>query len=414
MKRIIFLNRYFYPDHSAASQLLTDLAFHLATQGIQVCVITSCQIYDDPHAELPLDETVNRVKIIRVRTSRFGKRRLLGRAFDYLTYYFGAAWHLFKVVNQQDVIVAKTDPPLISIIAAVIAKSHGAILVNWIQDLFPEVATVLGVKGIGLIQSLLRYIRNFSLRIAMYNVVLGNQMAQRLISEGVMSDKIKVIPNWADGNQIVPIERDQNKLRYEWDLQNKFVVGYSGNMGRAHEFGTIIDAVELLKEIPNIAFLFIGNGAQRDWIMQEAEKRRLKNVLFKPYQARDQLSLSLSVSDVHLISLQPALEGLIVPSKFYGIAAAGRPIIYIGDSEGEIPQILREGGCGYTVDIGNAEDLASHIKNMSLKRVESRNMGRRSRYVFEKQFDKILAMNEWKTLVIENVNAVKNTLQHAG
>jgi glycosyltransferase involved in cell wall biosynthesis len=120
------------------------------------------------------------------------------------------------------------------------------------------------------------------------------------------------------------------------------------------------------------------------------------------------------VSDVHLISLQPALEGLIVPSKFYGIAAAGRPIIYIGDSEGEIPQILREGGCGYTVDIGNAEDLASHIKNMSLKRVESRNMGRRSRYVFEKQFDKILAMNEWKTLIIENVNAVKNTLQHAG
>src|SRR5205823_7884289 len=71
-------------------------------------------------------------------------------------------------------------------------------------------------------------------------------------------------------------------------------------------------------------------------------------------------------------------SGLIVPSKFYGITAAGRPIIYIGDSEGEIPQILREGGCGYTVDIGNAENLASHIKNMSLKRVESRNMGRKA------------------------------------
>jgi colanic acid biosynthesis glycosyl transferase WcaI len=120
------------------------------------------------------------------------------------------------------------------------------------------------------------------------------------------------------------------------------------------------------------------------------------------------------VPDVHLISLQPKLEGLIVPSKFYGIAAAGRPIIYIGDSEGEIPRILREGGCGYTVDIGNAGNLASHIKNMSLKPVESRDMGRRSRCVFEKRFDKMLAMDEWKMLITESVSGVKNTLQHAG
>lgn len=413
MGAVVFINRYFYPDHSAASQLLSDLAFHFATQGVPVCVIASCQIYDDPHAELPLEETVNRVKIIRVRTSRFGRQRLWGRTLDYLTFYFSAIRYLLKTVKEGDIVIAKTDPPLISVLAAIIAKFHNAVFINWIQDLFPEIAITLGVKGIHIVEPLLRYIRNYSLRAAKYNVVLGDRMAQRLISEGVMPNKIKMIHNWSDGDQIKPVESHENELRYAWDLQNRFVVGYSGNMGRAHEFGTIIDAVELLKETPNIVFLFIGDGAQRAWIAQEADKRGLKNIIFKPYQPREQLSLSLTVPDVHLISLQPQLEGLIVPSKFYGIAAAGRPVIYIGDSEGEIPRILREGGCGYTVDIGSAGDLASHIKNMSLKPVESRDMGRRSRCVFEKRFDKMLAMNEWKMLITESVSGVKNTLQYA-
>jgi glycosyltransferase involved in cell wall biosynthesis len=159
------------------------------------------------------------------------------------------------------------------------------------------------------------------------------------------------------------------------------------------------DAAELLKETSNIVFLFIGDGAQRAWIAQEADKRGLKNIIFKPYQPREQLSLSLTVPDVHLISLQPALEGLIVPSKFYGIAAAGRSVIYIGDPEGEIPRILREEGCGYTVTVGNAKGLADCIKGLSLELFKSCDMGRKVRSAFEKRFDKILALNEWKMLI---------------
>jgi colanic acid biosynthesis glycosyl transferase WcaI len=414
MGAVVFINRYFYPDHAAASQLLSDLAFYLAKQNFDVTVVTSRQIYDDPLNELPSEEIINGVRIKRVRTSRFGRQRLWGRTVDYLTFYPSAIGYLLKTVRKADIVIAKTDPPLVSVLVAIIAKFHNAVFINWIQDLFPEVAITLGVKGINIVEPLLRYIRNYSLCVAKYNVVLGDRMAQRLISEGIMANRIKVIHNWSDGDQIKPVEGHENELRYAWGLQDKFVVGYSGNMGRAHEFGTIIDAAGLLKEAPNIVFLFIGDGAQRAWIAQEADKRGLKNIIFKPYQPREQLPLSLTVPDVHLISLQPELEGLIVPSKFYGIAAAGRPIIYIGDSEGEIPRILREGGCGYTVDIGNAGNLASHIKNMSLKPVESRDMGRRSRCVFEKRFDKMLAMDEWKMLITESVSGVKNTLQHAG
>jgi colanic acid biosynthesis glycosyl transferase WcaI len=248
------------------SQLLSDLAFYLAKQNFNVTVITSRQIYDDPLHELPSKEIINGVKINRVRTSRFGRRRLWGRTFDYLTFYLSAIWYLLKTLRSDDIVIAKTDPPLISVLAALIAKPHNAIFINWVQDLFPEVAITLGVKGISIVEPLLRYIRNYSLHAAKYNVVLGDRMAQRLISEGVMPNKIKMIHNWSDGDQIKPVESHENELRYAWGLQNRFVVGYSGNMGRAHEFGTIIDAVELLKETPNIVFLFIGDGAQRAWI----------------------------------------------------------------------------------------------------------------------------------------------------
>jgi hypothetical protein len=142
--KTIFINRFFYPDHSATSQLLSDLAFHLVKTGVAVHVFTSRQVSDDPNATLPSQDFEQGVRITRVWTTRFGRQTLLGRTFDYLTFYFSAAWSLFALVKPGDIVVAKTDPPLISIVAAMVVKSRGAKLINWIQDLFPEVAGALG------------------------------------------------------------------------------------------------------------------------------------------------------------------------------------------------------------------------------------------------------------------------------
>jgi hypothetical protein len=155
-------------------------------------------------------------------------------------------------------------------------------------------------------------------------------MANYLSSQGIPQSQITVIHNWADGQAIQPLAAENNPLRTEWQLQDKFVVGYSGNLGRAHEFTTILEAATQLIEDPQIVFLFIGSGPQKLWLEAEVNKRHLTNVLFKPYQPRECLGDSLTVPDVHLISLRPSLEGLMVPSKFYGIAAAGRPVLYLG------------------------------------------------------------------------------------
>ena len=247
--------------------------------------------------------------------------------------------------------------------------------------------------------------RNFSLHTARYNVVLGNRMAHRLMGEGIRPDTIKVIHNWADGNEIIPIERNVNPLRKSWGLENKFVVGYSGNMGRAHEFETILAGAEILDKADDIQFIFIGSGAQRTWLGTEVQRRKVKNISFKPYQPRDGLNLSLNVPDVHLISLLPSMEGLIVPSKFYGIAAVGRPTIYVGDLNGEIPNILKTAACGYTVPIGDSRGLAVRVLEMSHDLEQAKKMGERAREVFDQQYEKRHAFAAWDLLLSQVGNA---------
>ena len=406
MLRVFFLNRFFHPDHSATSQLLTDLTIHLAKTGIAVHVITSGQVYDDPNSTLPSYDLIQGVRVTRVWTTRFGRQNLPGRTFDYLTFYLCAAWSLFALLKPGDVVVAKTDPPLISVVAAMVAKVRGAKLINWIQDLFPEVAGALYVGGIGRLAGLLRSVRNWSLRTASKNVVIGEGMAKKLAGEGIKPDAIQVIHNWADGRAIQPVDRDKNDLRREWHIQDRFVVGYSGNIGRAHEFDTILDAAERLKDVTNIVFLFIGGGAHRDRIEEEARRRSLENIMFKTYQPRDQLALSLTVPDVHLISLQPSLEGLIVPSKLYGIAAAGRPTIFIGSKHGEIPHILREAQCGFSVEKGQAEEVSRIIRELADDKETCLRLGRRARALFDQRFDTRHAMEAWEAVIAATANPI--------
>ncbi len=397
---IIFLNRFFYPDHSATSQLLADLAFDLANEGYMVRVITSRQRYNDPLANLAAREVINDVEIYRVWTSTFGRSLLLGRVIDYATFYGSSFLRLWLIVRPGNIIVAKTDPPLISVIAALVAKLKSASLVNWVQDLFPEVAKALRIKGVGgLSFKLLTYLRNTSLKNASANVVLGELMAERLREEGVKPEKIKIIHNWADSDRMRPIPPGENPLRQEWGLQDRFVVGYSGNLGRAHSFEALLHAATELRGVERIAFLIIGDGAQLDAFKKEIARRGLRSFVFKPYQPRNILSESLSVSDCHLVSLLPELEGFIVPSKFYAIAAVGRPVLFVGDKDGEIPRLLGTYECGFTVSLENSGDLAKRIFQLYGDRQLTANLGRRARTLFESQFSSREALPKWRDVL---------------
>jgi glycosyltransferase involved in cell wall biosynthesis len=399
MAKIVFVNRYFFPDHSATSQLLSDLAFDLAGRGQNIHVVTGGQLYNDPLATLPSNEEVRGVHVHRVRSSRFGRSRLWGRMLDYLTFYLGASWHLLRSVGKGDIVVAKTDPPMLSVCALFVVKMKQGVLVNWVQDLFPEVATAMGVYGVRWVAPMLQRLRNRSLEHGRYNVVLGEIMAKRLHGEGIPSDRITIIENWADGDVLQPVPKEDNPLLLEWRLEGKFVLGYSGNMGHVHEFKTMIDAAELLKAAEEIIFVFVGDGIARGWLEAEVARRNLTNIQFRPYQTTDRLRWSLSVPDVHFISLRPELEGLIVPSKFYGVTAAGRPVIYVGDPDGEIPHILRRERCGWTFRIGEVTALARFILALSESPDDVTDAGARARLVFERRYARPRALDTWRELL---------------
>jgi colanic acid biosynthesis glycosyl transferase WcaI len=401
MNRLFFINRYFFPDHSATSQILSQLAFHLAESGHDVHVITSRQLYDDPEARLDGLAIHRGVVIHRLVTTQRGRSRLLGRSFDYLSFYF-SAWRLLNTLaDQNDILIPMTDPPLLSILAWRVARQRGSRVINWLQDIYPEVATELGVRFIkGPVSKLLTLARNASLRSANVNVVVGTRMAQKLSQLGVPSDRINVIPNWCDDEAIIPVGNDTNPLRAEWHLQDKFVVGYSGNLGRAHEFETILAAAKRLKNSPDIVFLLIGGGHGNADLARRVQEAGLSDQFrFLPYQDNEILKYSLSVPDVHWISLRPQLEGLIVPSKVYGIAAAGRPIIAVTAKDGEIARLIKAHDCGLIVEPGNSEEMATAILLLSTKDEARIGKGLRARAMLDAEFTRRHAFRRWEDVV---------------
>jgi colanic acid biosynthesis glycosyl transferase WcaI len=401
MQRLIFVNRFFFPDHSATSQILSDLAFYLASTGREVHVVTGTQIYDDPKASLPAYEIINDVHVHRVSSTKFGRAALLGRSIDYLSFY-RSVWHcLTQLVRQADIVVAKTDPPLVSVVAMVVARRKGARLINWVQDIFPETAVELGVPFMrGPLAASLAVLRNRSLRDAEATVVIGHLMAGKVEALGAPPRRIHVIPNWSNDEDIRPIAPTDNPLRQAWGLEGKFVLGYSGNLGRAHEFDTVLATAERLRSDKRFVFLMIGGGKRFDELAGIVERRGLDSSFrFIPYQERKMLAHSLGVPDAHWLSLNPKLEGLIVPSKFYGIASAGKPVIVVADKDGEIARLVQQYACGVVIEPSDAGAFVRTLLHLSTEPDSVAEMGRRARKMLDALFTKQKGLERWRELL---------------
>ena len=412
MGRIVFLNRFFHPDQSATSRILSDLAFHLSERGHDVSVITSRMLYDDAAAKLPRRELVRGVSVLRIASPRFSRDRLFGRLLSYAGFYISASWALLWTVRRGDVVVAKTDPPLISIPASLVARLRGARLVNWLQDIYPEVAVALQVDGVRRVSGLLRSMRNLGWRQAGANVAVGERMAEFVAASVNSPSRIVVVPNWSDGDTIAPVAREVNETRLGWGLADQFVVGYSGNLGRAHPIEAIVETGEILRHQNRVVLVFIGDGAHMRLLKAETERRKLGSFMFLPYQDHIKLSESLSAVDVHLVSLDPRLEGYVVPSKIYGVLASARPAIFLGDGDGEVARLLRAADCGVTVAPDDGRALARAILGMADEPGRRQEMGDRGRRILLERFDRRLALERWEG-VLDSVESGRHATRDA-
>lgn len=356
MGTVVFTNRVYPPVVGATGDLLRELAEGLVRKGHRVVVITSRGPAD---LGLPARETVNGVELIRVGAAPFTRASHWRRGLSYAGLYPQFAWQVRKL-GAVDAVVSMTDPPL-QVAAVALASGRAKKKIHWAQDVYPELAEELGVipRG-GLAARLLRAVSLWALRQQDEIVALGRCMRERLIRRGVDAGKIEVIPNWSSVTPVSAEQAEAMRARLGWG--GKFVVLYSGNIGLAHDFDTLARAAKML-EGSRVRLVFAGDGPRLGQLRRETAG--WPHVAFLPPQPKEDLSAFLAAADLHLVSVRSGLEGLVVPSKAYGIFAAGRPVIYVGPEDCEVARVIRESGHGAVVPNGDAAAVAEAIERFS-------------------------------------------------
>lgn len=392
--RLLILNQFFYPDHSAIGQLMTDLAESLVERGLTVTALAGRGRYNGGGA-LPPREVYRGVTVERAWATSFGKNSVAGRLADYFTFYLGATWKLLTL-PRHDVVMALTIPPLIGLLALLVCRLRGMRLAALVEDIYPDVGVALGTFREGRpLTRLLDRLNRLVLSRADRVIVLSECMRDRVMDKtGPESEgRVDVIHNWADGEKIRPLApAERNSFAEEQGLRGRFVVQFSGNFGMINDFDTPLEAARLLRGRADIVFLFIGDGVKVGEIKEFVSRHGLTNVRVLPYQPRETLLYSLAAGDAHLVTLAEGLAGLSVPSKTYGILAAGRPIIFVGDPRSDIASLVAEHHCGAVVQTGQPARLAKLIAAWADDPAALAEMGEAARALFALRFDRPLAV----------------------
>jgi glycosyltransferase involved in cell wall biosynthesis len=396
---VLFLNRSYWPDVEATGQLLTELCTDLA-RGRPVTVIAGRPNVGGPARPTALlrEEEHAGVRIVRVGNRRFNKASLLSRAVGLASYLLLTAWAAF-FRRRPAAIVAETDPPVLGALGAFLKWWHRAPLVFYMQDLFPEVGLAMGKLRPGLVTRLLWLATQLGLRAADRVVVLGEDMRRRVLERGIDPAKVEVVPNWADTKLLHPAAPDP-ELRRAWGLDGHFVVMYSGNLGLSQNLEQVLEAARVLRGEP-VRFVLVGEGAEKARLQARAAAWGLDNVRFETYRPKERLNESLNLADLHLIPLRRGLMGYIVPSKLYGILAAGRPYLAAVDEGCELARITEEARCGLCVEPDAGEVIVEAVRRCLRQPGELAEMGRRGRKLAELYYDRAIAVGRFAGVLDE-------------
>jgi len=352
--RILLLNQCFYPDHVSTSQHLTDLALLLKKSGHIITVLSSCRSYDKPKERYPSQETWSDINIQRIWTPGLGKKTMFHRAVDAGVFWLSAARHLM-LMPRHDVIISLTSPPLISVLGAAAAMFHRCQSMIWLMDMNPDQAVANGVLRRGsLTERVLSAALNWSFHKAACIVVLDRFMAKRLREKGIRESVIQTIPPWSHDEAIRFCADARRAFRLAHNIDDKFVVMYSGNHSPCHPLDTVLEAALRLRDNPKVHFLFVGGGSEFNKVRDFADRHDLSEVTCLPYQPIEKLSASLSSADLHLIVMGDPYVGIVHPCKIYNILTLGLPFLFIGPDPSHVHDICEQ------LDLPNHTRFASH------------------------------------------------------
>jgi len=383
--KIWVVSELYYPEDTSTGYYLTRIAEGLADRSDRpVRVLCGQPTYAARGRKTPWDETRRGVSIRRCWGTTGNKDHLLLRVLNLLTLslsmFLQAVWRF----RRGDRVLVVTNPPLLPFVISWACRLKGAKCVLLIHDVYPDVAVAAGLlKRSSFLTNLLEWAVSRLYRSMDRIIVLGRDM-QALIAQKLppSDERVQIIPNWADTDLIEP-RSGENRLLRQWGLLDKFVLQYSGNMGRSHDLEAILAAAERLKHREDIHFLLVGSGAKKAGLKRKVEEKRLENVTLADRVPREDLPELLTAGDVALIAFVPGMAGISVPSRLYNMLAAGRPILAITDLHSEVAQVIQEENVGIAVPPGNALAFEEAILRL-ITRPELRNeMARRARLVAE-------------------------------
>jgi glycosyltransferase involved in cell wall biosynthesis len=370
--RILLANQFFWPDTAATSQLLTDVARALSDMNHEVHVVCGSSGY----SEVDRSPEPN-VTIRRPPTFPFSRSKA-ARLLSYFS-FFSTALVTGLFARKYDIVVTLTTPPLLSLLGTALKRLRGTRHFIWEMDVYPEIAIDLGMWAPESVTArVVGAIADFSRGNSDGVIVLGPCMQQRLVNRGLDSSKIFVSENWADGQTIEPAPfQDGGPLR----------ILYSGNFGLAHDLTTIADAIVALDNDPRFQFTFAGGGALRPQLQQICKSRQIETVAFRPYCSRADLGSSLGQGDIGLVTQRDACSGSVVPSKIYGIMAAGRPTLFIGPRSATPAKIVETYRCGWHVEVGDSRGLLHLLETLHANPRLIAEAGERARRAFLEYYD---------------------------
>ena len=392
--RILLLNEYFPPDTSATAKMAAAVVNALAERH-EVIVLCGRPSYD-PSERHPLyllrREQRGNVIVERVGSTTYARHRMKHRLLNYLSYVALAVPRALMI--RTDVILAMTDPPFEGIVGAFVAMLKRRPFIYNIRDLYPEMAVVSEIVRPARWLRFWEKLHCWALSRATKVIVLGEDTRERIVAKGVKPERVVVI---RDGARIPPQTPDgEHPVTREVRGDYRFVVLHAGNLGFYGAWNTVIEAANRLNG-DGAGFVFVGDGAMKSQL--EASAKGSHAIQFQPFRPAEHIPHVLAAGDVHLVTIRRGLEGVVVPSKLYGILAAGRPVLALASRQSDVAHVIRQSGCGLVADPDDPASLAAIVQLLARNPEWVKQMGQRARaiapeFAMEKELQRFVQVLE--------------------
>ncbi|WP_186576558.1 glycosyltransferase family 4 protein [Aquibacillus kalidii] len=405
-KKLLIYAHYYAPDVASTGQILKELAEGMLHE-FDITIISVVPSYtgsiDDKYkTKLFFKEEINGVKVLRIRVPEFSKSSKLSRIKNIISYFFGAMVATFKVGNV-DYVYSISQPPILGGLIGVWGKwiKRSKYIYN-IQDFNPEQIMAVGYSKSTLILKMMMWLDKFSAKQADKVIVVGRDMVKTM-EKRFKNKKVPntvFINNWIDENEIYPLETTNENIvsfKKKYGLENKFVIMYSGNLGLYYDLENLINVIKKFKSRTDVIFAFVGEGLVRDKLLMYKEVHKLNNVIFIPYQDKSHLIYSLNACDAQWCISAKGIKGVSVPSKLYGIMAAGKPVVGILEEGAEARLIIEESNCGLLSIPGDYDGIEFNLRWLidNDDNQEIKDMGIRGRKYLETELTKSVSIEKY-------------------